>query len=105
MTTAIIMTVPAELRPDVALAGFRNPGLESVVIPNLIEYTRSAPIEVAESGEDAAEEMFDLTNNPARQAEREAKYGTGPSVSTGDVVDVDGELFLCCSIGWKKIIV
>ena len=103
MSTAIIMTPSAELRPDLMLAGFRNLDLASIVVPNLDKYTKSAEIEVAVSGEQAAEEMFDLTNNPARQAEREAKYGRGPSVSVGDVVAVDGKLFLCCSMGWEKI--
>jgi len=51
-------------------------------------------------GEAAAEEIFDLTNNPYRQAEREQLYGRGRSLSVGDIVKVDGELFLCCSNGW-----
>lgn len=49
----------------------------------------------------AAEEMFDLTNNPSRQAEREQVYGNGRSVSVGDIVEVDGVDFLCSSFGWK----
>ena len=54
-------------------------------------------------GEDAAEEAFDLTNNPGRQDERVSKYGRGRSVSSGDVVDVDGVKYACLSVGWKQL--
>lgn len=54
-------------------------------------------------GKDAAEEMFDLTNNPGRQDEREERYGRGRSLSTGDIVQVDETLYLCCSFGWKVL--
>ena len=56
----------------------------------------------AEGGE-AAEEMFNLTNNPSRQVERLQRYGNGRSVSSGDIVEVDGVNYLCCSIGWEKL--
>lgn len=55
-------------------------------------------------GEEAAEEMFDLSNNPSRQDERDAKWGRRRSLSVGDVVHVDGESFLCCSMGWHKVV-
>lgn len=55
------------------------------------------------TGEAAAEEMFALTNDPSRQDEREVRYGRGRSVSTGDVVTVDGVNYLCVSIGWQVI--
>jgi hypothetical protein len=54
-------------------------------------------------GEAAAEEMFDLTNNPNRQEEREEVYGRGRSLSVGDIVSVDGVDYLCCSSGWKVV--
>ena len=54
-------------------------------------------------GEDAAEEVFDLTNNPGRQDEREQLYGRGRSLSVGDIVEVDGDLWLCASQGWWKM--
>ncbi|HEX8605111.1 MAG TPA: hypothetical protein VF774_20875 [Pseudoduganella sp.] len=38
--------------------------------------------------EDIADELFDLTNNPGRQQEREQKYGRGRSLSVGDIVKV-----------------
>lgn len=56
-----------------------------------------------QEGEDAAEEAFDLTNNPSRQDEREQKYGRGRSVSVGDIVVVDGVEYLCASFGWTKL--
>lgn len=60
--------------------------------------------EVKGEGEAAAEEVFDLTNNPSRQEEREEKYGRGPSLSSGDIVEMkNGELWACMSIGWKRL--
>lgn len=57
-----------------------------------------------ETNEEAiAEEMFDLTNNPYRQDERVKTYGNGRSVSSGDVINVNGTLFLCLPIGWHKL--
>ena len=55
------------------------------------------------TGEAAAEEMFDLSNNPSRQWERSQKWGMNRSLSVGDVVQVDDESWLCCSMGWKKL--
>lgn len=55
------------------------------------------------TGEAAAEEMFDLSNNPSRDDERAEKWGQFRSLSVGDVVHVDGESFLCCSMGWTKL--
>jgi len=68
------------------------------------EYLSLPPIEVPPTHADqVAEEMFDLTNNPSRQDERIERYGNGPSVSSGDVVQVDDRYFLCMSFGWKEI--
>lgn len=53
--------------------------------------------------EDVAEEIFDLTNNPSRQEEREDLYGRFRSVSVGDIVNVDGVDYLCASLGWIKL--
>jgi hypothetical protein len=54
-------------------------------------------------GEDAAEAVFDLTNNPSRQEEREELYGRGRSVSVGDIINVDGVDYLCASMGWIEL--
>ena len=70
---------------------------------NIHRYTEAASWGTIWEGEKAAEDAFDLTNNPSRQYEREEFYGRQRSVSVGDVVDVDGELFLCASFGWRKL--
>ena len=54
-------------------------------------------------GEDAAEELFDLTNNPSRYEECVARCGKTRSLSVGDIVYVDHLTFVCCSFGWKEI--
>lgn len=67
-------------------------------------YREESPLfEVNGDSEDAAEDAFDLTNNPERQAQRVNVYGRGRSVSTGDIVVVGEEQWLCCSFGWKSI--
>jgi len=53
--------------------------------------------------EDAAEFLFDLTNNPSKDDLRAVLYGRGRSLSVGDIVDVDGELLLCANTGWKRV--
>ena len=54
-------------------------------------------------GDRAAEEMFDLTNNPDRQREREERYGTERSISVGDIISHGGIKYLCASRGWIPI--
>ena len=66
-------------------------------------YRAFAPIETNFTHSHAAEEMFDLTNNPSRQDERELKYGRHRSVSVGDIVNVDGVMYVCCTMGWEKL--
>lgn len=66
-------------------------------------YRVGGKIVVPFSGEAAAEEVFDLTNNPARQDEREQVYGLGRSISVGDILDVEGQEWLCCSHGWCRL--
>jgi hypothetical protein len=68
---------------------------------NRADYIDGPTFESEVSGEEAAEEAFDLSNNPARQDERETRYGNGRSVSVGDIVVVDGtHEYLCASLGW-----
>ncbi len=66
-------------------------------------YTACSPFESNHTGEEAAEEAFDLTNNPSRQDEREELYGNGRSVSVGDIIDVDGVRYLCLQVGWVQL--
>lgn len=63
-----------------------------------------APIVTQHVGEDAAEEIFDLSNNPSREDERVERYGSrARSVSVGDIVTVNGIDYLCASVGWKVL--
>jgi hypothetical protein len=66
-------------------------------------YTAVGEFAVQGQEQDAAEEVFDLTNNPSRQEEREQLYGRGRSVSVGDIIQVEDEFFLCASMGWKSL--
>ena len=52
---------------------------------------------------DIAEEVFDLTNNPSRQEERERLYGRGRSLSSGDVVIIGEKKMLCLPCGWAEL--
>ena len=66
-------------------------------------YRDAGEFAVMGTDEDAAEEVFDLTNNPSRQDERAQLYGRGRSLSVGDLVEVDGVLWLCASTGWRAL--
>lgn len=72
------------------------------------EYEAVATWATGDSPEEAAEEAFDLTNNPSRQALRDQLYGRHRSVSVGDIVEVvthDGtKEFICDSFGWKELV-
>ena len=57
----------------------------------------------AKDTEEALEWIFDLTNNPNRQPARLNMYGRGRSVSVGDLVEVDGVLFVCRPTGWLEV--
>jgi hypothetical protein len=70
---------------------------------NQYEIVAKFDIDQYYDGEAAAEEVFDLTNNPSRQTEREVKYGRIRSVSVGDVVAVNGVAYYCSSIGWELV--
>ena len=63
----------------------------------------SLSFNVEGKGVDACEEAFDLTNNPSREQERLRVYGHGHSMSTGDIVFVDGEQWVCMSFGWAQL--
>lgn len=59
--------------------------------------------------EDAAEEAFDITNNPSREKERFDLIGRSRSLSVGDIVEVVEQSngptrrFVCESVGWKEL--
>ena len=62
------------------------------------------------SGAEVAELMFHVLNAPEELLDEvelnianDFRASDNYSLSTGDIVEVDGEHFLCESIGWKKI--
>lgn len=67
------------------------------------EYYALGPVDLPFEGEEAAEEMFDMSNNPYRQGQRQEMFGRCRSVSVGDIVEVDGEFFLCRPCEWLKV--
>ena len=67
------------------------------------DYVQVAEFNVTETGEDAAEEAFDISNNPGRDDERVSLFGRMRSVSTGDIVVVDGVEYACMPCGWEKV--
>ena len=67
------------------------------------EYREAGSFAIEGTDTEAAEAIFDLTNNPGRQSEREQLYGRGRSVSVGDIVEVNGKDYLCASLGWVAI--
>ena len=56
-------------------------------------------------GQEAAEEAFHILNAPESMLEEWQQYiargYSGPSLSVGDLVEVNQEDYLCCSMGWK----
>ena len=57
-------------------------------------------------GSDAAEQAFHIFNAPESMLAEWQRYiqqgYSGPSLSVGDIVEVNGEDYLCCSMGRKK---
>jgi hypothetical protein len=52
-------------------------------------------------GEEAAEMVFRLANDPSKALVKESMGWTGRSLSVGDIVVVDGVEFVCLPVGWK----
>jgi hypothetical protein len=67
------------------------------------QYTNVAGCDLSLSGREAAEEMFDLSNNPSRCDERRVIFGNKRSLSVGDIVQVNVRLFACFSTGWVDL--
>ncbi len=67
------------------------------------KYKDAGTIETDKVGDAAAEEAFDLTNNPSRLSERLQTYGRGRSVSVGDIAEVEGVQYLCAGTGWTEM--
>lgn len=101
MATVTIHLAPRDIMRDV----YFNDDAKFLVKANLYRYEKAYSFNLSafDTDTDAAEEAFDLTNNPCRQDEREQTYGRKRSVSVGDVVEVDGKKLLCMSCGWEAI--
>jgi hypothetical protein len=99
MNKVTVMLAP----PDIMREAYFNDDAAKLVKQNLFRFQKVEVTDVADTGEAAAEEMFDLTNNPSRQDEREQRYGRIRSVSVGDVIETGPDRFLCVSFGWEKV--
>lgn len=57
-------------------------------------------------GSDAAEQAFHIFNAPESMLEEWQQFiqkaYKGPSLSVGDIAEVDGVEYLCCSFGWER---
>jgi hypothetical protein len=99
MAKLTIKLAPSSLR----MAMFLAENKPALIEAHKSSYTIMPSFHVYYYGKDGAEEAFDLTNNPARQEEREERYGCHRSVSVGDIVEVDGVDFLCDDFGWLEL--
>lgn len=102
-----MMFAPAHIRREIYFIREDDEEARKIADTHGDAYIRFSPIETECEGEQAAEEAFDLTNNPSRQAERVVKYGRGQSLTVGDMVEVTSgdsvNRFMCMSFGWKKL--
>ena len=99
MAKITIKLAPTSLR----LTVYGAADLVSFVKNNAASYEIMKSFHIYDHDAIAAEEAFDLTNNPARQEERLERYGDHRSVSVGDIVDVDGVDYICDHTGWVEI--
>lgn len=99
MSTITIKLMPIEMMRDIYFVEDK----ESFVKNSLDQYKVCKPFNINCNSFDVAEYIYDLTNNPSRQEEREDFYGRGRSVSIGDIVNVDGIDFLCDRIGFIQL--
>lgn len=66
-------------------------------------YRTAAEYYTPAEGEEAAEQAFDISNNPSREGERVRIFERQRSLSVGDIVVVNGVSFLCASMGWEQL--
>lgn len=99
MSTVVIKLMPASAWRKLVHTSDILPAVE--LIKN--EYTVCKPFQSDKSGESAAEDAFDLTNNPDRYDEMRHLYEYHRSISVGDIVDVDGIEYVCDHRGWSVI--
>lgn len=102
----LVLLAPEHLQRDLIL---NRANLGEFVRFNLRDYTTvgSFLTDAADACQ-AADEVFDMTNNPNRQEEREYLYGRLRSFSVGDVViymeqGFEQVMLVCAPCGWIKL--
>ena len=96
--------VKIKLAPTILMSDFYiSPNQVQLALTNLDKYEESVEFSMDGNPENIAEELFDITNNPSRIIERERIHGRKRSLSMGDVVCVNGQDYLCVSVGWKLL--
>lgn len=105
MAIATVYVLPASAKRSFRIKVVETDGTSTLkkYLPN---YRLGGWLNVSgKEGEDVAEEVFDLTNNPEREDEcMKRGWGNGLRVNVGDIVDVDGKKFLCAPIaGWIEV--
>jgi hypothetical protein len=94
------------LAPDDMIGSFYfrdTPQALDVVRVRRSHYRLAGMIPTDLVGEEAAEMVFDLSNNPSKEALKESMGWVGRSFSVGDIVVVDGVEWICLSVGWAKL--
>ena len=100
MTIVSVFLAPRETEPDF----FQMTEMQAYqIFSRENKYRKIGTLFSEKTGEAAAEDMFDLSNNPDREDERAERWGSYRSLSVGDAVSVDGQLYLCASVGWRKV--
>lgn len=110
---------PSELiRKDVVMAGIKEDVSEITKFweeGGVHNYVELGTFFSDAGGEEAAEEAFDLSNNPSREDERVLVQGRTQSLSVGGVVRVCDisyknatfnykvRHFMCLNVGWKEL--
>jgi hypothetical protein len=80
---------------------FYGSGALEQVRENRKHYRYTGMIQTDLVGEDAAEAVFGLSNDPSKEDMKESMGWTGRSLSVGDIVMVDGVQYVCLPVGWK----
>jgi chitodextrinase len=94
-----VLFPPAELQRD-AWFNASQPKLVDAYQQGRYQTIGTVPVGTR-AGFAAAEEVFDLTNHPGRDDDREAAgWVRRRSLSVGDIVEINGEAWFCASVGW-----
>ena len=105
MAIVSIKLAPLHIRRDL----FVSPDVTALVTAYLHIYIDAGKFVVPQNGEDAAEEAYDVTNNPSREDERfSIGMGEHRPVCVGDVVQVmndNGRItnYVCNAMGWTTL--